>query len=153
MTDGRATLRSERGVTAIEVCIIVPVLSLFFTMFVFVGQIVNMSQIVKEATHDAARAASLQRTRAGAREVAETVMRENVRSGTCTLITDLEGIGDPNWDTGPITVESKCPLKIEGLGVFNMTYEFKSKVSETVDWYRGNIKQDPWWSVETTIVP
>jgi Flp pilus assembly protein TadG len=139
--------RTEHGVTTVEVVVIVPLLMLLFVIFIFTGKMVNMSQRVKEATHDAARAASLQLTQEAARDIANKVMQDNIGTdGNCIVETDPKAIGNPNFDLGEVVVKTTCTMQIATLAPFNKQYSFTSEVREVVDQYRGNINQDEWWN-------
>jgi Flp pilus assembly protein TadG len=118
----RARLRSERGQSAAELALIVPILAVILFVVVQFGQVYLQYQEVTAATSEGARRAS---TMAGVADPGRTsTIVATVRAGTSVGTSqayDSNGLTvtvSSTWVPGsPITVKSTYPASVSILGV------------------------------------
>jgi len=120
---GRRDVRSDRGVTTIEVVILAPVMFLFILVLVAFGQLVDGRGGVDGAARDAVRAASLQRTVGEAQTAAQRAAEAQLEGDVCTGPVDVDLSGnfappEPGEASSIITVEVTCEVK--GLGMLGL---------------------------------
>ncbi|MFC4057961.1 TadE/TadG family type IV pilus assembly protein [Planomonospora corallina] len=109
----RGAYRHERGSLSAETVLLAPVFLLFLLFLVGAGRIVEAQGEVNGAARDAARAASVERTRADA-EASAADAAEDSLSGECEPQVSLDGT---EWEEGgQVRVEVTCSLDLGFLG-------------------------------------
>ncbi|MCX4665205.1 pilus assembly protein [Streptomyces sp. NBC_01381] len=128
-------LRSDRGLSTIEVVILAPVMILFILLLVAFGQLVDGRGAVDGAARDAARAGSIQKDRGTAMAEARAAAEADLED-TC-----IGPIGVTQTSTGFksgtfFTVEVSC--RVRGLGMLGLDMEttLKASFSSSLDPYR-----------------
>lgn len=113
---------ADAGTMALELAILTPLLVAFMMLMVGLGRIVEAQSQVDGAAHDAARAASIARTRAGAeaaaREAVDAVMggRKLWCQGGPRTDVDLS-----DWRRGgQVTVSVSCDADLGGLSLVGL---------------------------------
>ncbi|MEV0111997.1 TadE/TadG family type IV pilus assembly protein [Streptomyces sp. NPDC050844] len=128
-------LRSDRGLSTIEVVILAPVMMLFILLLVAFGQLVDGRGAVDGAARDAARAGSIQKDQGTAMAEARAAAEADLED-TC-----IGPIGVNQTSTGFesgtfFTVEVSC--RVRGLGLLGLDMEttLKASFSSSLDPYR-----------------
>lgn len=111
---GRPRFGGDRGSLSAETVLLAPVFLLFLLFLVGAGRVVEAQGEVNGAARDAARAASVERTRSDA-ETAATEAAEASLSGQCDPEVSL---GDgTKWEAGgEVRVVVTCSLNLDFLG-------------------------------------
>lgn len=102
---------------AVEIVLLVPVLVAVAMLVVAGGRYVAVRGEVEALSRDAARAASLQRTAAGAVGAATATVQAARRPGRSCSAPRLDGAFVPG---GTITVELSCEVSYAGLGLIGL---------------------------------
>ncbi|MFD0887658.1 TadE/TadG family type IV pilus assembly protein [Streptosporangium algeriense] len=103
----------ERGSLSAETVLLAPVFLLFLLFLVGAGRIVEAQGEVNGAARDAARAASVERTRSEAESAADEAAKASL-SGQCEPDVSLTGT---DWKAGgQVKVTVTCSLDLEFLG-------------------------------------
>lgn len=103
----------DRGSLSAETVLLAPVFLLFLLFVVGAGRVVEAQGEVNGAARDAARAASVERTRAAAEAAAAEAARTAL-SGECEPSVSLEGT---RWEAGgQVRAVVSCPLNLDFLG-------------------------------------
>jgi len=127
-------LRDERGSMAVEVVILAPLLMMFIMLVVAGGRYVSVEGDIQAAARDAARAASLQDTRAEAEQAASATIAASL---DCDAPRSTMG-GDWGPD-GTVSVRVSCDVPYGDLGLLGLpghvTIEAESHVR--LDPYRN----------------
>ncbi|WP_405444615.1 TadE/TadG family type IV pilus assembly protein [Streptomyces erythrochromogenes] len=140
----RGRLREDRGSEAIATAIVAPLLLMLLCTAIAGGRIVTSGSKVDAAAEDAARAASISRTHAGAEsEAAEAAARslndQGIRCASTSTSIDTSGLAVPLGQVGTVTVTISCTVPLSDLllpgmpGSKTMTSTFTS----VVDAYRS----------------
>lgn len=133
---------NERGSVSTEFAIVMSAILLgFFSLTIYGGRVVQAENDVRSAAHEAARAASLAGSPAGADVAARTVATSNlVRSGVvCTagpqITVDLSHF-EP---AGYVTVTISCTTSFRDVGSIGVagSQTFEASATEVIDDYRG----------------
>lgn len=137
----RRRLRSDRGVTTIEVVILAPVMFLFILVLVAFGQLVDGRGGIDGAARDAVRAASLQRDLGAAQSAAEKAAKAQLEGDVCVGPVDVDLSGDfappePGAASNIITVEVTCEVKGLGMLGLDIDPEMTGSSSAPLDPYR-----------------
>ncbi|MEB8338045.1 TadE family protein [Streptomyces endophyticus] len=132
--------RDDTGSATIELVLTIPVLLLALWFLVFCGRMAGVRLLVEDAAHQAARAASSQRTEATAAAHARSTAAQALHGAgiTCRgLAVRLQGSLQPG---GTVQASVTCDVDLSGLaplrvpGVMALSAEFASPV----DVYRGS---------------
>ncbi|MER7207080.1 TadE/TadG family type IV pilus assembly protein [Streptosporangium sp. NPDC000239] len=103
----------ERGSLSAEAVLLAPVFLLFLLFLVGAGRIVEAQGEVNGAARDAARAASVERTRSDAESAADEAAKGSL-SGQCEPDVSLAGT---DWKAGgQVKVTVTCSLDLDFLG-------------------------------------
>ncbi|MGN5392522.1 TadE/TadG family type IV pilus assembly protein [Streptomyces sp. JL7001] len=140
----RGRLREDRGSEAIATAIVAPLLLMLLCTAIAGGRIVTSGSKVDAAAEDAARAASISRTHAGAEsEASEAAARslndQGIRCASTSTHVDASGLAVPLGQVGTVTVTISCTVPLSDLllpgmpGSKTMTSTFTS----VVDAYRS----------------
>lgn len=113
-------LGDDRGSVAIEVAILAPALILLVVTGIAAGRTVLAANMVADAAHDAARAASLARTASDARLAAARTAERNLsgRGYTCvnpTVTADTGGFNIALGQPATVTVTISCTISYADL--------------------------------------
>ncbi|MFF4411413.1 TadE/TadG family type IV pilus assembly protein [Streptosporangium sp. NPDC001559] len=109
----RADRDPERGSLSAEAVLLAPVFLLFLLFLVGAGRIVEAQGEVNGAARDAARAASVERTRSDAESAADEAAKGSL-SGQCEPDVSLAGT---DWKAGgQVKVTVTCSLDLDFLG-------------------------------------
>lgn len=96
---GRRT--DERGSTTLELCILGPGLLLFIALVVYAGRVELAGQAVQQAADEAARSASIQRTKASADGVAADEARNTLTQQGLDCATVSVSVNTKDFTAGP----------------------------------------------------
>jgi Flp pilus assembly protein TadG len=112
--------RDERGSTALELAILAPGLLLFITIVVYAGRVELAGQAVQQAADEAARSASIQRTQAGADEIAGEEARNTLNQQDLDCKSVVVKVDTQDFNTGPgqdgrIYTTVQCDVKVGDL--------------------------------------
>ncbi|MFE0916066.1 MULTISPECIES: TadE/TadG family type IV pilus assembly protein [unclassified Streptomyces] len=140
----RGRLQGDRGSEAIATAIVAPLLLMLLCTAIAGGRIVTSGSKVDAAAEDAARAASISRTHAGAEsEASEAAARslndQGIRCASTSTSIDASGLAVPLGQVGTVTVTISCTVPLSDLllpgmpGSKTMTSTFTS----VVDAYRS----------------
>lgn len=111
----------DRGTMALEMALLTPLLVAFMMLMVGLGRVVEAQSQVDGAARDAARAASLGRTRVGARTAAvdaagATLSGKKCRRGPRTSVDFSQ------WRRGgQVSVAVHCDVDLSGLSLIGLT--------------------------------
>ncbi|MFB9721987.1 TadE/TadG family type IV pilus assembly protein [Planobispora longispora] len=112
-TRSRTRSHRERGSLSAETVLLAPVFLLFLLFLVGAGRLVEAQGEVNGAARDAARAASVERTRSEAETAAAAAAKEAL-TGECEPRVDLSGTV---WEEGgQVRAEVSCSLDLGFLG-------------------------------------
>lgn len=133
----------ERGAVSTEFAIVMAiVLVSFVALAIYGGRVVQAENDVQSAAHDAARAASLERSPAAAETAARAVAAQNLASsgvactGGSTVGVDLARFGPG----GEVTVTVTCQGDFSDVGSLGVapSRSFTASATEVIDVYRSN---------------
>lgn len=133
--------RDERGSASIEAVIGGPALVLLILLVIFGGRVALAHQSVQAAAADAARAASLARTRAEAKVDAHAAMQQGFNQKlACAhrdLVLDLTGFNKPPGTPAAVSATITCRLTSADLGLPGLPdLHISSTMTSPVDTYR-----------------
>ncbi|WP_338704307.1 TadE/TadG family type IV pilus assembly protein (plasmid) [Streptomyces sp. Q6] len=119
----RARSRDERGNTAIEAAITVPVLIMLVLLFVAGARLSLAGQKTDAAAEAAARAASLERTPGQGQDAAQRAARQALsgEQQACTSVAvraDTAGLAVPVGTVSAVTVTVECRVPVGDLMLF-----------------------------------
>ncbi|MFF8264306.1 TadE/TadG family type IV pilus assembly protein [Streptomyces virginiae] len=140
----RGRLQGDRGSEAIATAIVAPLLLMLLCTAIAGGRIVTSGSKVDAAAEDAARAASISRTHAGAESeasaaAARSLNDQGIRCASTSTSIDASGLAVPLGQVGTVTVTISCTVPLSDLllpgvpGSKTMTSTFTS----VVDAYRS----------------
>jgi hypothetical protein len=154
MHSGASRRHSERGVITMEMVFLVPLVILPLIIFaVYCGRVGLMSLKVERAAREAARSASQQLEKEGARSAASQSILDQLgpeQAANCSDITnatDPEGVAEQPegfLDQGLVIVTLECTLDISLFKPFiTSSKSFTSTAFEPVDEYRSRANATP----------
>ena len=133
-------LHSERGATSTELAVLTPVLLGFLLLVLFAGRVVAAESDVANAAHEAARAATLAGSEAGAADAVQATAAANLNAGglacrTLTVVPDLSRF----YAGGTVTVTVTCTADFADMDLLAVpgSRTFTASAVEVVDRYRG----------------
>ncbi|MFF9897727.1 TadE/TadG family type IV pilus assembly protein [Streptomyces longispororuber] len=132
--------RPDAGSATVELVLVVPALLLMLWFLVFCGRMTDARLRVEDAAHQAARAASLQRTASAADFQARTTAAAALGDAgiTCRPLTvDASGSVQPG---GTVTASVTCRVDLEGLALLQVpgTQTLEADFAAPVDVYRSS---------------
>lgn len=112
--------RDEGGSSTLELCILGPGLLLFITVVIYAGRIELAGQAVQQAADEAARSASIQRTRVGANAVADAEARNSLdQQGldcrNLTVVIDTKDFTNAPGENGRVFTTVTCRVELSDL--------------------------------------
>jgi Flp pilus assembly protein TadG len=140
-----ARARGDRGASTLEAAILAPVLLMLIAVAVMSMRIEVAAQAVESAAHDAARAASISRTRTEADTAARNAANDALSQQdlTCnrgpTVVPDTSQFRRPIGETAVVTVTVTCvvPLNDVGLPGLPGTKTLTATFTSYLDQFRG----------------
>ena len=132
--------RDERGSLAVEMAIIVPSLLLIFGLIFAYGRAASVNGTLESGTRDAARSATIARSYDEAKQRAEAVVREAIRTLPRSCRDSVRVTVSRNFEPGePITVDAQCSYELSDLGLPGAPGDITAQSSFTsmLDPYRG----------------
>ena len=140
---GAAASSTERGAAATELAVLVPAVLLVLAALVGGARVWFASAAVVDAAHAAARAATLARDASTARQDAQSVFEENLRTAglRCSdnsLGLDLAGFSAPVGVPANVTARARCRVALDDLIGFGLpgAIEVNSRAVSALDTYR-----------------
>ena len=133
----------ERGAISTEFAIVMAVVLVSFAaLAIYGGRVVQAENDVQSAAHDAARAASLERSPGAADAAARAVASRNLASsgvacaGGHTVGVDLSRFGPG----GEVTVTVTCRADFSDVGTLGVapSRQYSASATEVIDVYRSN---------------
>lgn len=138
----RGTL-GERGSASLELVILAPALLLILSVIIFAGRVAIAGQSVQQAAEEAARTASLARSRGDANTTAAAAARDTLAQQglECTAVTvnvDTSGFNAPIGQPATVTATVTCPVKVGDLMIPGLpgTRTVKATASSPIDEWR-----------------
>ncbi|QCX28294.1 TadE/TadG family type IV pilus assembly protein [Nocardioides jishulii] len=108
----------ERGSMAVELVILAPILMMFVMLIVLFGRFVTVQGDIDGAARDAARAASLQPSRAEAVVAAKDVVDKSLDAQTTCDPPSMS----PTFQAGAtLVVRLRCKVSYQGLGLLGVS--------------------------------
>lgn len=112
--------RDERGSTALEIAILGPGLLLFITIVVYAGRVELAGQAVQQAADEAARSASIARTKSGADSVAgdearNTLSQQGLDCKSVDVAVDTKDFTVGPGQDGRVYTTVSCQVKVGDL--------------------------------------
>jgi Flp pilus assembly protein TadG len=110
----------DKGTMALEMAILTPLLVAFMMLMVGLGRMVEAQSQVDGAARDAARAASLGRTRLGARTAAVQAAGDTLSGKKCQKGPQTS-VDFSQWQQGgQVTVAVRCSIDLSGLSLIGI---------------------------------
>ncbi len=132
---GRRRERRDAGISAVEVVFIAPLIILFILVLVGFGQLVAGRSAVDGAARDAARAGSLERDSAAAKQQAEAVATEQLKD-ICRGGITVEPEQSSHQPGTLYTVTVSCDVKALDLLGLPLTDRLSGTSTAPIDFYR-----------------
>lgn len=139
----RDLLRSDRGSTALEAAIVAPVLVVLIGVLTFAGRVALAQQAVDAASMDAARAASIARTRSAAEgdarsSASSTLSNRNLRCSSTSVNADTSGFSAPVGTLASVNVTVRCTVSMSDLLVPGLpgSRTLSAHMASPIDTYR-----------------
>ena len=133
----------ERGSAVIEAAIGVPAFMLFVGLIVFAGRVAVANQAVGSAATEAARSASIARTRAQAADTAraaatQALSNQKVNCLRMTISVDTSGFASPVGTPASVRATVTCVVNLSDLAVPGVpgTRTVSASMSSPLDTYR-----------------
>ena len=134
-------LRSdEQGAIAAQAAAMVPLLTIVVVVVLFTGRVVEANNTVQAAAHEAARAATLAGSEAGAADAAQAIAAANLNAGglacrTLSVVPDLSRF----HPGGSVTVTVTCTADFADMDLIGVpgSRSFTASAIEVIDTYRG----------------
>jgi len=133
-------LLGERGAIAAQAAAMVPLLTVVVVLVLFTGRVVEANNTVQAAAHEAARAATLAGSEAGAADAAQAIAAANLNAGslacrTLSVVPDLSRF----YAGGTVTVTVTCTADFADMDLLAVpgSRTFTASAVEVVDLYRG----------------
>lgn len=139
----RRKLRDERGSAAVELALLAPLLGSLVLVVLFGGRLALARQTVQAAAADAARAASIARTPAEAKQLASQIARntlsnQGVTCAATAVEVDTGGFAKPVGTEATTTVTVNCDVATADLSLpLPGTVQVSATSSSALDTYRG----------------
>lgn len=116
----RGRLREDRGSEAIAAAIVTPLMLMLLCTAIAGGRIITSGAKIDAAAEDAARAASISRTAAGAQtEASEAAARslndQGIRCASTSVTVNTAGLAVPLGQVGTVTVTISCTVPLADL--------------------------------------
>lgn len=113
---------SERGSVTLETVIVIPALLLILTALLFAGRVAIAHQAAQAAAADAARAASISRTRPAAEHAARssatsTLANQQLRCSSTTVALDTSAFAAPVGTPGQVRATVTCVVALGDLTI------------------------------------
>lgn len=127
--------RCERGVVAVELAVMAPVLVAFLLLVVFAGRWAHRESVVSSAAAEAARHASVERTPADAAASAESTAAGHLASCDAHSVSVSADVSPG----GSVSVTVDCVVDMADLAFIGApgSHTFSATAVEQVDVYRG----------------
>jgi Flp pilus assembly protein TadG len=114
--------REERGSVAIEAAMGVPAFGLFVAMIIMGGRVEMARQAVEASAHEAARAASIERTQrdaglAGHSAAITSLKNQDVHCTTTDIDVNTAAFNAPLGTTGQVTATVTCTVDLSDIGI------------------------------------
>ena len=140
-----AVVRRDRGASTLEAAILAPVLLMLIGVAVVSMRIEVAAQAVESAAHDAARAASISRTRAEADSAAldaanNALSQQSLNCDPAAQVDpDTDQFSRPIGETAVVTVTVTCVVKLDdiGLPLLPGTKTLTATFTSYLDQFRG----------------
>lgn len=131
----------ERGSASIEAVIVGPAVVLLILLVVFGGRVALAHQTVQTIAADAARSASLARSKTDARHAAEAAVaagfNQQLPCTSHTVRVDLAGFDKPAGTPAGVTAAVSCRVQTADLGLPGLPdLELASTMTSPIDTYR-----------------
>ncbi len=134
---------AERGSAVIEAVIAVPAFMLFVLLIIFAGRLAVARQAVEAAASEAARAASISRTRQQADSDATAVAAASLRNQGLTCVAqqvavDTTGFATPVGSPASVRATVTCLVDLSDLAIPGLpgTRTITATMSSPIDTYR-----------------
>jgi Flp pilus assembly protein TadG len=119
-TTWRTRHRSDRGSAAIEAAVLAPPLLMLIALAIIGGRTQIAGGAIEHAAHDAARAASISRTKAEARSNATaaasaTLNQQRLHCASLTVAVDVNGFDIPVGQPATVAVTITCVVDFSDL--------------------------------------
>lgn len=141
----RLRARPDQGSASLELILLTPIFIVFLLMVVAAGRLVDTKIQVDQATHAAARAASLSLTPGAADTAAQDAATQALSGAgiTCSpMSVDTTVTGTAAGGTARVTLSCTVALDdVSGLGVFPGHETISASFSSVIDTYRSNPSQ------------
>jgi hypothetical protein len=125
---------------ALELALLTPLLVAFMMVMVGLGRVVEAQSQVDGAARDAARAASLGRTRQGADTAAKAAARQTLSGRKWCRRPPTTDVNFDDWHRGgQVSVAVSCDIDLTGLSLigFSPSREMTGKATAPIDTLRG----------------
>lgn len=134
----------ERGSASIEAAVGVPAFLLFLALILGAGRIAIARQAVEAAASEAARSASIERSRGAAETAAaaaarSTLANQGLSCQSTRVEADTSGFTVPAGTPATVSVAITCVVDLSDLVVPGLpgTLEIREQVASPLDTYRG----------------
>ncbi|MDN3357068.1 TadE/TadG family type IV pilus assembly protein [Actinomadura sp. DC4] len=131
--------RGDKGTMALELALLTPLLVAFMMVMVGLGRVVEAQSQVDGAARDAARAASLGRTRAGADAAARSAAQQTLSGRKWCRRQPGTSVDFSQWrQGGQVTVAVSCEIDLAGLSLidFSPTKTMRGTATAPIDTLR-----------------
>ncbi|MQS08205.1 TadE/TadG family type IV pilus assembly protein [Streptomyces alkaliphilus] len=133
----RSVRRSDdRGVTAVEMVLLAPLIITFVLVLAGLGQMVSGRNAVDGAARDAARAGSLERTAGEARAASTSVVGDQLRNVCVSGSVQVRSTGSGHEPGSLYTVEVSCRVRALAMLGLPVTTTVSSTSASPIDPYR-----------------
>ena len=135
----RIAERRDAGTMALELALLTPLLVAFMMVMVGLGRVVEAQSQVDGAARDAARAASLGRTRHGADTAAKAAARQTLGGRKWCRRQPNTEVKFEDWHPGgQVTAEVSCDIDLTGLSLigFSPSRKMIGKATAPIDTLR-----------------
>lgn len=137
-------MRQDRGSASIEAAVGVPALLLFIALIIGAGRVAIAHQAVEAAAAEAARSATIERTRADAAHAAEaaataTLANQQLRCLSTQIVVDTTGFTVAVGTPASVTATVTCVVDLADVSVPGLpgSLTISATVSSPLDTYRG----------------
>ncbi|MYW90488.1 pilus assembly protein [Amycolatopsis rubida] len=136
----RSLRDDERGSATAELVLLTPVLIMMLLFIIFCGRLADANLRLEDAAHQAARAASLARSMANARNDAHATASAALANAGITCLSLAVTVHTAGFRPGGIvSVEVTCTVGLSDLALLGMpgSTQLSASFSSPVDTYRG----------------
>ncbi len=134
----------DRGSASIEAAVGVPAFLLFIALIIGAGRVAIAHQAVEAAAAEAARSATIERTRADAAHAAQsaataTLANQQLRCLTTQIVVDTTAFTVPVGTPASVTATVTCVVDLADVSVPGLpgSLTISATVSSPLDTYRG----------------